>query len=47
MDIEHVQLLAIFRVAFQAKARVIDGLAGSIDARERPGIKCTIGSPPA
>jgi hypothetical protein len=36
MDIERVQLLAILRVAFQAKARVIDGLAGSIDARGTP-----------
>jgi hypothetical protein len=47
MDIERVQLLAILRVAFQAKARMIDGLAGSIEREERPGIKCTIGSPPA
>jgi len=53
MDIERVQLLAILRVAFQAKARVIDGLAGSMVSpdrstrEERPGIKCTIGSPPA
>src|ERR1700747_1180723 len=36
MDIERVQLLAILRVAFQAKARVIDGLSGSIDARGTP-----------